>query len=682
MPRREKTFHSNHAHGLRRLAWSVVCVGGVLALAAAFDLKNVSFRIRPVAAQESGAQGAAEFHLQEATIETIQQAIRARRLTATQLVHLYLNRIRAYNGVCVDQADGPLGYITPIPRAGQINALMTLNLRPRTRAALGVADRHARSMTDLVDNDPAMPDALEVAARLDAEFARTGELVGPLHGVVLSIKDQYDTADMRSTSGQDAFFANDRPPDDATFIRKLREAGAIVLAKANLGEGGSQRSRSSFGGTMCNPYDTTRSPGSSSGGSGSSVAANLVTCAIGEETGGSILHPARNANAVGLAPTQQLVSQDGMIIKGFNHRVGPICRTVRDAARILQVIAGYDPGDEITAFSVGRLPSQPYSTFANERRLDGLRIGVVREFMDKDLFTEAAHESIDIADRAIADLRGLGATIVDPGPHGALFQGCVDKYIPLYRNRLFTGQFPALFPAGADHVPLLVDMFVDPSRVPDGPNIRNLGPNPNAGEGKFFLSLYLEERGDANIRTISDLIEKANFFTDIRPGSDFTSYKEQLQNLNTAATLDLANLFQNRLAYQTIVLQCMGMLNLDAVTYSSGISVAPILGAPTEPSRNNSPNANSIWGVIAGNGFPALNVPAGFTTHVFDRVRDDAAPGGTRLVGPVPAALPVAITFLARPFDEPTLFRIASAYEAATRHRTPPRDFGPLPGEP
>lgn len=669
---------SKHGFGAVYIALILI----LLSVVPALKLSSASLGAKPTAGLESSLQAVQEFHLQEASIDGIQQAIKTRQITAVQLVRLYLNRIKAYNGVCVDQPDGPLGFITPIPHAGQINALMTLNLRPRTRTALGFDDHHARSITDLVDDDPAMPDALEVAARLDGEFARTGELVGPLHGVVLSIKDQYDTFDMRSTAGQDAFFANDRPADDATFIKKLREAGAIILAKANLGEGGSQRSRSSFGGTMCNPYDTARSPGSSSGGSGSSVATNLVTCAIGEETGGSILHPARNGNAVGLAPTQQLVSQDGMILKGFNHRVGPICRSVRDAARLLDVIAGYDPKDEITAFSVGRTPPQPYSTFASETRLESVRIGVVREFMDKDLFNEASFQSIDIVDRAIDDLRSLGATIIDPGPHGALFQGCVEKYVPLYRNKLFVAQFTGLFPPGADHIPLLVEMFMNPSRVPDGPTIRNLGPNPNAGEGKFFLSLYLKERGDANIRSITDLINKANFFADIRPGSDFTSYKAQLEAMNAASTLDLANLFQNRLAYQTIALQCMATLGLDAVTYSSGISVAPILGALTEPSKNNSPNANSIWGVIAGNGFPALNVPAGFTTEVFDRVRDSAAPGGTRLAGPIPAALPVAITFLGRPFDEPTLFKIASAYEAASRHRTPPPDFGRLPGEP
>src|SRR6202023_1399153 len=248
----------------------------------------------------------------------IQDAIKTKQITTVQLVHLYLNRIKAYNGVCVDQPNGPLGFITPIPHAGQINALMTLNLRPATRTALGFDDHHGRSMTDHVDNDPAMPDALEVAAALDSKFAKTGQLAGPLHGAVFAIKDQFDTFDMRTTAGQDAFFANDRPPDDATFVKRLREAGAIILAKANLGEMGTPNSRSSFGGPFCNPYDTERSPGTSRGGARSSVAANLVTCSIGEETGGSIHHPAKNGSLVGLAPTQELVSRDGMLAAGFN----------------------------------------------------------------------------------------------------------------------------------------------------------------------------------------------------------------------------------------------------------------------------------------------------------------------------------------------------------------------------
>ncbi len=249
-----------------------------------------------------------EFDLEEATIADIQSAIRAGHLTAEQLVELYLARIKAYNGTCVNQPEGILGPVTTIPDAGQINALATLNLRPATRVRWGFDSRKARSMTDDDDDDPAMPDALETARALDAHFEATGEFVGPLHGVVTAIKDQYDTFDMRTTSGADAFYANDRPPDDATFVRRLREAGAIIIAKSNLGEFASAIPRSAFGGTFCNPYDTERSPGGSSSGSGSAVGANLVTCAIAEETGSSIRSPAHANNSVGISATQELVS--------------------------------------------------------------------------------------------------------------------------------------------------------------------------------------------------------------------------------------------------------------------------------------------------------------------------------------------------------------------------------------
>ena len=234
------------------------------------------------AAQAQPAGADRKFQIVEATIADIHQAIRSKQLTATQLVNMYLARIKAYNGTCVNEPQGVLGPVSPIPHAGAINALMTLNLRPAVRKKWGFDDRKARSMTDSLDNDPNMPDALEVAAALDERFTRTGQLAGPLHGIVLSIKDLMDTYDMRTTSGADADYANDRPPRDATLVKRLRDAGAIILAKANLGEYASG-SRSAFGGTMCNPYATDRDVGGSSGGSASSVAANLVTCAISEE---------------------------------------------------------------------------------------------------------------------------------------------------------------------------------------------------------------------------------------------------------------------------------------------------------------------------------------------------------------------------------------------------------------
>jgi amidase len=639
-----------------------------------------------------------QFHLQEATIGDIQDAIKSGEITTTSLVELYLKRIQAYDGLCVNEPEGRLGPITTIPNAGQLNSMSTLNLRPATRQAWGFGERKARSMTNAVDDDPKMPDALEVAAEQDRQFAENGELVGPLHGVVLSLKDQYDTFDMRTTSGADAHYANDRPPDDATFVKRLRDAGAIIIGKANMAEYASNGDRSSFGGVFCNPYDTERNPGLSSGGSGTSVAANLVICSIGEETGPSIRWPSVASNIVGISPTQELVSRDGMIGAGLNTRVGPMCRTVRDAAKILDVIAGYDPKDELTAFSVGRTPAEPYESFAAAGKLDGVRIGVVREFMNKKLFTKADEESIDIVNRGLEDLRKLGATIVDPGPEGELFQGCIDRFAPMLYNAAFARQFPKQFPADAsgkpktDQIPTLLDMAFDPQLVPKEPNrltIRSLGQYPATGEGRYMMNRYLRERGDANIKTNTDLANKATFYNDSR----FPDRKRARENADSAKTLDMALRLQHRFAFQQIVLQCMQEQNLDALTYPTTSIPPPKIAAPQEPNING--RSPLSWTVFGSQGFPAITVPAGFTTEVYDRVPDPKAPrppaepGATgpppepsRMVGPIPARLPVGIEFVARPFGESMLIRLASAYEAATHHRTPPPAFRPLPDEP
>jgi Asp-tRNA(Asn)/Glu-tRNA(Gln) amidotransferase A subunit family amidase len=625
------------------------------------------------------AQPAKKFDIVEATIADIQNAIRAKEITTTDVVNLYLQRIKAYNGTCVNEPQGILGPVTPKAHAGAINALMTLNLRPAARQKWGFDERKARSLTDRADSDPNMPDALEVAAELDRRFAATGQLVGPLHGVVLSIKDLLDTYDMRTTSGADADYANDRPPADATLIKRLRAAGAIILAKANLGEYASG-SRSAFGGTMCNPYDTARDVGGSSGGSASSVAANLVTCAISEEGAPSIRMPSRLNNGVGLSPSQGLVSRDGMIGAGpLTDRVGPACRTVADAARVLDVIAGYDPADDLTVYSIGRIPTPGgYASFARQTDLKGMRIGVVREFMDKRLFTEADHETIDIVDRAIADLRKLGAEIVDPGPQGALFQTCLDQYLPRNLNAVFIRQTPGLFPAQADQVAILAELYANPSRTGSKLTIREFGKTGEpTGEVKYYFDRYLQKRGDANIHNLGELIERSRFYKD-EFGRDtrFRDVKSVLQGAEKAMTLDLRDRDASRMAIQQTVMQCMAMQGLDAVTYPTGNVPAAVIKAPVEPDVNS--RSHQAWTELGRMGFPAMTVPAGFTTQVFDRVRDAAAPGGTRLVGPVAAAIPVGIDFLAMPFGEATLFRIASAYEAATHHRKSPPEFGPV----
>ena len=617
------------------------------------------------------------FEIQEATIDGIQQAILKKQITMQGVVEAYLKRIQAYNGTCVNEPQGILGPVTPIAHARQINALSTLNLRPGARAKWGFDPRKARSVTDKADDAANMPDALETAAAQDRQFARTGRFVGPLHGVVLAIKDQYDTFDMRTTSGADADYANDRPPDDATFVKRLRDAGAIVLAKANLAEYAVDGARSSFGGTFCNPYDTEREPGMSSSGSATAVAANLVTCAIGEETVVSIRWPASVNNLVGLAPTQELVSRDGMMGSGLVMRVGPMCRTVQDTARVFDAFAGYDPKDELTVFSVGRTPPKGYASFVGLRRLEGVRIGVLREYMRKSLLAKADEESIGLVEKAIADVRALGATIVDPGPEGELFTPCIVRYAPELLNSAFARQYPQLFPAdapgsaGADQLATLLQLQQDPARVPPQLSLRtlNAGGFGPAGEGKYMINRYLRERGDANIKTNADLITKARFYQD----PNFPDRKQAREQAERATVLDTSARLQGRFAVQTMLLQCMEEQRLDALV--SPMSTVPPrkLTSPREPALNGRTPIG--YSLIGQQGFPVITVPAGFTTTVWDRVADGS---GTRLVGPVSAALPVGVDFIARPFGEPLLFRIASAYEAATKHRKPPADFGSL----
>jgi amidase len=635
-----------------------------------------------------------KFQLEEATIASIQQAILARQLTSTELVKLYLGRIKAYNGTAVEEPEGILGPVKAIPHSHQLNALGTLNLRPAARRALGFDERKARSMTDAKDDDPAMPDALEVAAELDRKFAATGKLVGPLHGVVIAIKDQFDTFDLRTTSGADVPYANDRPPQDSTFAIRLRAAGAIIIGKANMGEYASGF-RSSFGGMLVSPYDTERVPGGSSGGSATAVAANLVTVSIAEETGPSVRAPAQYANTVGISPTQELVSRVGMMNIGINTRIGPIARTVEDAARVLSVIAGYDPKDELTAFAVGRLPGQPYETFTQEQSLKGVRIGVVREYMDKSVYSKAELQNIELIERAVEDLKKLGATVIDPGPGGALFTEYVRRLNPMLSNASWAKLFPELFPSDAngkpasDHVATLVDLAMNPAKVPGKVTIRDFGPAQATGESKFGYNLYLKQRGDANIKTLDDLITKAKFYIE----DGVPTKKVTLETANKPLVLDTAVRLQRRFAVQQIVLACMAEQNLDAIVCPTGLAPSRKLDAPGELIANGIGNYG-MFTFLGQQGFPAITVPAGFTTQVYDRVADPSlpppprpeggeggAPGprvGSRLTGPFPAKLPVGVDFMGRPFSEPILLKIAAAYEKATHHRMAPPDFGPV----
>jgi amidase len=648
------------------------------------------------------AAAAARFHLEEATIADVHRAIRAKEITAEQLVGLYLKRIAAYNGTCVkgeiDPATGLMfGEITPVENAGQVNAYMTLNIRGK------------RSKTDAADNDPKMPDALETARAQDAYFARTGNLVGPLHGIPIAVKDNYDTIDMRTTAGAIADYADDKPPKDATMVAKLRAAGAIMLGKTNLDEyAPAGIGRSTLGGQTCNPYDTKRITGGSSAGSAAAVAANLAICGLGTDTSGSVRYPSSLNALVGMVATQGLVSRAGIVPLTFSRdRGGPMCRTVEDTAALLEVLAGADPRDAITAVAHGR-PPVAYSNYAARRTLAGKRLGVVRDFMIE--ATIADRENIRIGNEALADMKSLGATLVDPVD----FSGAIAEIMTAYEPSFFSQTFPATIPAGVKPIDHLAAIASDPKLLPVGArgvNLRMLAAQNPRIEARYALDIYFKKRGDKKFRSVEDLYKTRSFAGE----NDWLAFAlgATAETLNTADaashTLRITNL-------QRIVYKVMADNNLDALVYVYTTIPAPLVYpsrvaavynprvevrvlkagtkmsdpdlVPGEPSlKTDLDTWRSAGGSFAVNlspvsGLPAIVVPAGFTRVVYDRVPDTSDPNGSRLDGPKPDQVPVAMEFLARPFDEALLFEIASAYESGTKHRRSPKGFGPLAGEP
>ena len=648
------------------------------------------------------AAEALRFHLEEATIADVHRAIREQQITATQLVNLYFKRIEAYNGTCVkgdvDPATGLMfGELEPIENAGQVNAYMTLNIRGR------------RSKTDTADDDLTLADALETARAQDAYFARSGEFVGPLHGIPFAIKDNYDTVDMRTTAGALASYADDKPPRDATMVAKLRAAGAIFLGKTNLDEyAPAGIGRSTLGGQTCNPYDTKRIPGGSSAGSGAAVATNLAICALGTDTAGSVRFPAAVNMLVGMVATQGLVSRAGIVPLSFSRdRGGPLCRTVRDTAAVLEVVAGDDPRDDVTAIAHGMKPIA-YQNYASRKSLAGKRLGVVRDFMIEG--TVADRDNIRVVNQALEDMTRLGATLIDPVD----FHGAIAEIMSAYEPSFFTQTFPEAIPAGVNPIDRMVTIASDPKSLPGGVrgvNLRMLAGQPRGDEARYALNLYLKERGDTKFRAVEDVYATKAFLGE----------NDVLRNAlgARADTLDSPRETSHILRMQNlrrILYKVMADNNLDALVYAYDTLPPPIIypsripdvfNARTEPrvlkagTKLSNPSllpgepilkadldlwrgAGGSWSVNLSpmTGFPAIVVPAGFTREVYDRVPDASDPTGSRLEGPKPDQLPVAVEFLGRPFAETTLFEIASGYEAGTKHRRPPKGFGPLQGEP
>ncbi len=309
------------------------------------------------------------FDVLDATIADIHAAYQTGALSARQLIEMYLGRIDAY-----DQA-GP-----------RINALITVN-----------------------------PDALEQADRLDAALASSGP-VGPLHGIAVVIKDQADVAEMPTTLGS-VLYENHFPKRDSFVAAKLKEAGAIFIGKATLGELGAGDTYGSLFGETRNPYDQERTVGGSSGGSAASVSANFCTVAVGQEGLASIRRPSIWNNVAGMRPTAGLVSRAGVYggWPSINGSLGPMARSVTDLAKLLDAMVGYDAEDPITAHGYGRAP-ESFSAGLDGTALKGARLGIIRD----PIGLKSEPDSEDFAkisavfEAALSDLAGVGAELVDP----------------------------------------------------------------------------------------------------------------------------------------------------------------------------------------------------------------------------------------------------------------------------
>lgn len=522
---------------------------------------SVAFSIAGAAAQvpRSPPKDTA-FHLQDATIDDVRNGLTAGRITCRELVNLYLARIAAY-----DKA-GPT-----------LNAVQSVN-----------------------------PRALEEAERLDLTFRASGP-VGPLHCIAVVVKDQLETSDMPTTYGS-AVFKDFVPQRDATVVTRLRKAGAIILGKTTMGEYASRYVGSAFG-VARNAYDPERNASGSSGGTALAIAANFATVGIGEDTGGSVRGPAAVSNVVGLRPTVPLVSRHGMLpSRPTTDTVGPIARTVRDTAVVLDVIAGYDARDPVTAYAVGHIPAS-YAAFLNTDGLRGTRVGVIREPMDpkSDPGSEDYKKVRVVIDRAIADLQKLGAEIVDP------------VTIPDLKGRVKRGY------------------------------------EDNHFETEQATNRYLGEHPNAPVKTLREIILSGKV----------VPWRQRLLLDNLGRSTDELGYLQLVLGIEEtrrLVLTQMADHRLDVLVY------ATFDHQPTRIAPDVLTNPNTTDGYALGNnrylspilGFPAMTVPAGFTSD----------------------GLPVGIEFMARSFAEGTLFRVAYAYEQGTLHRKPPTSTPPLRDEP
>jgi amidase len=514
--------------------------------------------------------------LTSATIADLQAACAAGTLTAEKLTTLYLARIAAYD------KQGPA-----------INAVITIN-----------------------------PKALETARALDAE-RRAGRIRGPLHGIPVVLKDNFDTFDLPTTGGSQ-LLEGSIPPDDAFITQKLRAAGAVIIAKVNLsewaGSGGSvfgatdpavvaagrvPNGFSSAGGQTLNPHDLKRGPSGSSGGTGAAIAAAFAQVGLGTDTGGSIRGPSSANGLAGLKPTRGLLSRDGIIPLALSYdTAGPMARSVHDLAVSLGVMTGVDPADEATAASAGKFLTD-YTPYLKRGALRGARLGLARDLMGHDTETDRLTEA------AVSKLRELGATVVDI------------KY-PEYLLSARTGTYSLLV----------------------------------AAEFKAQITDYLKTTKPGFPKSFDEVVARSNdLATKYRsPGKAYGLVYNARIALDLNDPVYLAHKHEHLAAVKATVLALFKKHQLDAIIYPTSPRPAGLIEPPPGPPTPATPSSTSIANFT---GFPDLIVPVGLT-------KDN---------------LPVTLSFLGEAWSEPKLLGYGYDFEQAVHGLALPRTTPPLPGE-
>jgi amidase len=520
---------------------------------------------------------AARLNLETATIADLEAAMDKGELSAERLTELYLARIDAYD------KKGPA-----------INAVITLN-----------------------------PKALEQARALDAERKAKGPR-SPIHGIPIVLKDNYDTFDLPTTAGSQ-LLEGSIPPDDAYVVKKLRDAGAIILAKVNLsefaGSGGSVSGAtdpavlkagavpngfSSMGLQTLNPHDLTRGPSGSSGGTGAAIAADFAQFGLGTDTGGSVRGPSSFNGIVGLKPTHGLMSRDGIVPLALSFDTGgPMARSVYDIAAALSIMTGVDPADPATKKSEGKF-EKDYTKFLKTGSLKGAKIGIARSFMGKDPETDR------VVEEAIVTLKKLGADVVDVRYPDYLLQAKQ----PIYN--------------------LLV-----------------------ASEFKAQLTQYLKTTKPGYPKSFDEVVARAN-----DPKTGYRSPEKAYALKYTASlALDLDDPVYLALKNQQLAAVKAGIdalftkYKLDAIVYPT----SPRPATPIIPPIPPSPMAGTESPTSFANetGYPDLIVPAGMTKD----------------------GLPVTISFFGQAFTEPKLLGYGYDFEQATHALTEPKFTPPLPAD-